>query len=87
MASERGTATHMYINDREQGSYGALARIFKIVDDTFIPQHNKTILSLKSCKLSRQSHETTEERMGRLRIKAVECNYKENGKYLKLILC
>ena len=34
-------------------------------------------------KLSRQSGENTEEWMGRLRLAAIECNYKEIGRQLK----
>ena len=38
---------------------------------------------LQYCKLSRQSGENAVEWMQRLRIKAVECNYKELDRQLK----
>ena len=41
------------------------------------------IKSLQFQKLSRQSGETVEERMGRLRLAAIECNYKEIDRQLK----
>ena len=41
------------------------------------------IKSLQLCKLSKQSEENAEEWMGRLRLAATECNYKEIDRTLK----
>ena len=47
------------------------------------PHHNKTILSFQYCKSSRLTDETSDEGMGRLRIKAAKCKYKETDRHLK----
>ena len=49
----------------------------------FKPQFNETIKSLQFRKLYRFEGESTEEWMGRLRIAAAECNYKEIDRQLK----
>ena len=49
----------------------------------FKPQDNKTIKSLQFCKLIRQSNESAEEWMGRLRKAVVKCSYKEIDRQLK----
>ena len=41
------------------------------------------ILSLQYCKLQRKENESAQEWMGRLCIKAEECNYKEHDRQLK----
>ena len=46
------------------------------------PQYNETVKSLQFHKLIRQSNESVEELMGRLRTAAVECNYKEIDRQL-----
>ena len=51
--------------------------------DKFRPQHHETILFLQYCKLIKQSKETAKEWMWRLRIKAVQWNYKQNDRCLK----
>ena len=40
-------------------------------------------MSLQYCKLSRQGNEIAGEVMGRLRVKAAECKYKEKYMHLK----
>ena len=47
------------------------------------PQFNETIKSLQFHKLSRQNFENAEEWMGRLRLAAVDYNYKERERQLK----
>ena len=64
-------------------SYQTPARIFKALDDKFRLKQHKAILSLQHCKLSRYSNQTVKELTGRLRMKAAECKYKENGKQME----
>ena len=45
--------------------------------DKLRPQHNKTVISLQYCKLSRQSGENAEDWVGRLKIAVAACNYEE----------
>ena len=45
--------------------------------EKFKPQYNETIKSLQFSKLIRQSNESVEEWMGRLRTAVVKCSYKE----------
>ena len=47
------------------------------------PQFNETIKSLPFCKLRRQTKENAKEWIGRLRLAAVECNYKDVDRQLK----
>ena len=54
-----------------------------MLDKKFRPQHNETILSLQYCTLGKQNDMTAEEWVGRLKIKATECKYKENDRRLK----
>ena len=58
-------------------------RLFKTVNRKFKPQYNETVKSLQFCKLIRQSNESAEEWMGRLRTAVVKCNYKEIDRQLK----
>ena len=50
--------------------------LFTALNSKFKPQYNDTIMSLHFCKLCRQMNENADEWMGRLRLAAVECNYK-----------
>ena len=52
-------------------------RDLNILNEEFRLQYNETILSLQYFKLSREEHESTEEWMGQLRIKANMCDYKK----------
>ena len=56
---------------------------FEIFNNRFKPQDNETIILLQFCKLVRQQNESAEEWVGRLRIIAVECYYKEINGQLK----
>ena len=47
-------------------------------------QYNKTIKALQFCNLVRHHNKSVEEWMGRLRMAAVECGYKEVDKQLKV---
>ena len=53
------------------------------LNNKFKPQYNETIKSLHFCKLGRRMNENAEEWLGRLRLAAVECNYKEIDRQLK----
>ena len=55
----------------------------KLSTTKFKPQFNKTIKSLQFCKLSRQNRENAEEWMGRLRLAAIDCNYRKIYRHLK----
>ena len=57
--------------------------LFTTLDNKFKPQYNETIKSLQSCKLVGQPNEDAEEWMSRLRLAALECNYKETDRQLK----
>ena len=57
--------------------------LFTTVRNKFKPQYNETIKSLQFHKLGRQMNENREEWIGRLRLAAVECNYKEIDRDLK----
>ena len=46
----------------------------------FRHQFNETIKPLQFCKLNRQSGEDAEKWKNRLRLAAIECNYKEIDK-------
>ena len=58
-------------------------RLFEVLNEKIKPQHNETILSFQYCKLIGQQCQVAEEWMGRLRIKANECVYKEKDKILR----
>ena len=60
-----------------------LQRLFDTLATKFKPQFNETIKSLQFRKLYRFKGESAEEWMGRLRIVAAECNYKEIDRQLK----
>ena len=49
----------------------------------FKPKYNETMLSFQYCKLIREQSENAEEWMGHCRIKANECEYKEEDRRLK----
>ena len=59
-----------------QGLIDTLAKIFR-------PQYNETIKSLQFRQLCRHDGENAEGWMGRLRVAAAECNYKELDCQLK----
>ena len=57
--------------------------LLKLTQNKFRPQFNGMIKSLQFHKLSRQSGENADEWIGRLRLEAIECNYKEIDGQLK----
>ena len=56
--------------------------IFKTLNDKSKPHYIITIKSLLFHKLYRQTNENAEEWMGRPRVAATECNYKEIDRQL-----
>ena len=60
-----------------------LEGLFRILTNKFKLQFNETIKLLQFHKLSRQDGKDPEEWMGRLRLSAIECNYKETDRQLK----
>ena len=61
----------------EKEKFNMIEGLFKIPTNKLIPQFNEMIKSLQFCKLGRQSGKNAEEWMGRLKLAAIECNYKE----------
>ena len=68
--------THMEKSNTVEG-------LLEMLNNKFKPQFNETMKSLQFCKLSRQRAENAEEWMGRLRLAAIDCSYKEIGNQLK----
>ena len=52
-------------------------------NNKFKPQYNETIKSLQFHKLMRQANESTEKWIGRIRVAAIKCNYKELDRQLR----
>ena len=71
------------LTEAEKCACGTLQGLFNTLATKFKPQFNETIKSLQFRKLYRYEGESTEECMGRLRIVAAECNYKEIDRQLK----
>ena len=67
----------------EQERCNTIESLFTTLNNTFKPQYNEIIMSLQFHMLGRQINENAEEGMGRLRLAAVECNYKEIDRQLK----
>ena len=65
------------LTQEEQEACNDEKGLFKTLNKYIKPQYNETLKSLHFHKLSRQSNESMEEWMGRLRKAAVECNYQE----------
>ena len=63
--------------------YRTIEGLFKIFIERFRPQHKETIFFLLHCELGGQCKEKTEKQMGRLRIKGLECKYKENDMHFE----
>ena len=76
MARQKRPTTHRIINT-EQERCNTLEGLLTTLNNKFKPQYNETIKSLQFHKLGRQMNENAEEWMGRHRLAAVECNYKE----------
>ena len=73
------------LTDEEQEACNNEKGLFDTFNRKFKPQYNETIKFLQFHKLIRQSNESAEEWMGRLRTAAVKCNYKEIDRQLKEI--
>ena len=67
----------------EKEKCNTIEGLCEILTNKFRPQFNKMINSLQFCKLSRQSGENAVEWMGRLKLGAIDCNYKEIDRQLK----
>ena len=67
----------------EKEKCNTIEGLFKILTNKFRLQFNEMMKSLQFCTLSRQSGENAEEWMGRIRLAAIECNYKEIDTQLK----
>ena len=75
--------TATLITQEEQEACNDEKGLFKTLNTKIKPQYNETIKYLQFSKLVRQSNESAEEWVGRLRTAAVECNYHEIDKQLK----
>ena len=71
------------LTEAEKHACDTLQGLFHTLATKFKPQFNETIKSLQFRKLYRFEGESAEEWMGRLRIAAAECNYKEIDRQLK----
>ena len=67
----------------EKEKCNTIEGLFETLTNKFRPEFNEMIKSLQFCKLSRQSEENAGEWMGRLRLAAKECSYKEIDRQLK----
>ena len=68
------------LNAGEKEKCRTCAGLFGVLSDKFKLQHNKNILPLQYCKLTRKQKENAKEWMGHLRLKANEYGYKERDK-------
>ena len=66
-----------------QESHQTVKGLLEVLAENFRLKDNETKLSLIYCKLDKQGDDTANEWMGRLRIKATECKYKEMDRKLK----
>ena len=71
------------LTQEEQESCNDEKGLFDTIDKQFKPHWNETIKFLQFHELARQSNESTEEWIGRLRATAAECNYQEIDRQLK----
>ena len=71
------------LTQMEQERCNTVEGLFTILNKKFKPQCNKTIKSLQFHKLGWQMNENAEEWMGRVRLAAVEYNYKEIDRQLR----
>ena len=51
------------LNDTEQEKCKTSAGPFEVFSEKFKPQHNKTILSVQHCKLTREQNENVEDEL------------------------
>ena len=71
------------LTEGEKQWCGTLQGLIDTLAGKFRPQYNETIKSQQFRKLCRSEDENADEWMGRLRVVAVECNYKEIDHQLK----
>ena len=57
-------------------------KVSEMLNNKFKLQYNETIKSLQFHKLMRQVNENTDELKGRIRVVAIECNYKDLDRQL-----
>ena len=65
------------LTQMEQERFNTIEGLFTMLNNKFKPQYNEIIKSSHFHKLGRQMDEIAEEWMGKFRLAAVECNYKE----------
>ena len=66
----------------EQDRSNTMEALLKTLNNILKSPYNEAIKSLHFHKLHRQMNENAEEWMGRLRLAAIECNYKEIDRQL-----
>ena len=71
------------LTQTEQERFITMECLFTSSTNKFKQQYNETTKPLQFQKLVSQVNENAEEWMGRLRLTAVECNYKELNRQLK----
>ena len=59
------------LNDEEQVKYRTSTKLFKVLGDTFKPEHNEITTSLQYFKLAWQQSKNADEWIGHLRIKTM----------------
>ena len=80
MATERENPIIRTLIEAEQELHEHVKRPLETFSETFKPQHNETILSLGYLMLVNNANESTEEWIGSLRVKAIECKYQETDR-------
>ena len=65
------------LTQAEQERYNTMEHLLATLNNKLKPQYNGIIKSLQFHKVGRQTNDNEEESMSRLRLAAVECNYKE----------
>ena len=61
----------------EQERCNTMEGLFTTFNNEFKAQYNETMKPLQFCKLGRQMNENAEEWISRLRLAAIECNYRD----------
>ena len=67
----------------EQEAYNNDKGLFNTCNRKFKPPYNRKIKSLQFCRLIRQSNESMETWMDRLKPAVIKCNYKEIDRQIK----
>ena len=79
--SERFQIRKTFMNE-DRDKCKTVKGLILTLSNRFKPHQNKMMLSLQYQKLKRKSHESTQEQIGKLQAKAVECDYKEYDREL-----